>query len=63
LTFIHFTGPDGHTVSLAPAQIVDLREPLPHEMSPTTKTVIVTLSGFQAVRESMAEIEAKLARV
>lgn len=59
MDILHLTAPSGRPVSLIQSQIVQLREPLPNEMDSRAKTVVVLSSGFQAVRETIAEVEAR----
>jgi hypothetical protein len=60
--FVHFTRPDGQSIGIVTAQVVNLREPIPGEMDPRANTVIVLQTGFQAVRETMTEVEVALAK-
>lgn len=55
-----FTRPDGVEVAINPANVAEVRAPLPSEMEPRAKAVIVLNSGFQAVRESVADVERAL---
>ena len=60
MKFVHFTAPNGRVVSVKADDVETVREPAPGEYAPGTKTVIVLVSGVQAVRESLDEVEKKL---
>ena len=60
MKFVHFTAPNGKTVEVKADNVVSFRECAPGECAPGAKTLIVLMSGFQAVRESLDEVESKL---
>ena len=60
MKFVHFTAPNGRVVSVKADDVESFREPAPGEAAPEAKTLIIMVSGFQAVRETLAEVEQKL---
>lgn len=61
MTFVHLTSPAGTMVRIVKEQIVELREPMDHEMAQGTRTVIMLTNGnFRAVKEPPDVVEAKL---
>lgn len=57
---LHFTQPNGHDIELRADQITGVRDPLPHEMASGTRSVLELGANIQAVRETRAEVDAKL---
>jgi hypothetical protein len=61
MRFVHFMRPDGTTVPIQPEAVQTWRAPFSHEMAPNTHTILMLSSGaFQGVRETPAQVEAKL---
>lgn len=59
MKFVHFTSPDGKDVAIVADEVVGLK-PNDGSYHPAARTVIVLVSGVQAVRESEAEVESWL---
>lgn len=57
MNLIHLTRPDGHLVAIAPSAITGLRAPLPHEMAPGVRTVVMLGGSIQGVKETMVAVE------
>lgn len=62
VAFLHLTTPTGKPVLVRPDQIQVVRE-AGAENPPGSRAVIVSANGFQAVRESVQEIDAMLAKL
>lgn len=60
--FLHLTTPSGKPVLVRPDQIQVVRE-AGAENPPGSRAVIVSANGFQAVRESVQEIDTMLSRL
>ena len=61
MKFVHLTDLAGSTVLIGPEDIVELRPAEGMGHGPEAKTIVILSNGMtQAVRESPAEIEAKL---
>lgn len=57
---VKFTRPNGKAVSIAVADIVSVRKALPGEYAATTRTVITVGREHQAVRQTLAQVDAAL---
>jgi len=64
MKLVHFTAPNGDVVPINPDDVASLRPAREAQGDhPGAKTVIVLASGgWQAVRETEADVEAKLER-
>ena len=60
MKFVHFTSPDGKKVGINPNQVVSDRDAEPGIDAPGAECVMTETSGFQAVKETCAEVEKKL---
>ncbi|MBV9533165.1 MAG: hypothetical protein JO283_19390 [Bradyrhizobium sp.] len=60
MKFAHFTSPDGKKVGINPDHVVSDRDAEPGVDAPGAKCVMTESSGFQAVKETCAEVEKKL---
>jgi hypothetical protein len=58
--FAHFTRPDGKKVGINPDLVVSDRDAEPGVDAPGAECVMTVASGFQAVKETCAEVEREL---
>ena len=62
MKFVRFTTPDGHEVKVNPNLVADVEDNDGGEYDSRAKAVIMLVQGFQAVRETKAEVLKALER-
>lgn len=60
MKLVEFTAPDGRKDEVNPDQVVDVDDAPPGIYDPRGNTVITLTSGYRVVRESRADVMAKL---